>query len=215
VYSLLWENKVNADVLEIGSNKGRVTICLALALAQRPQEKVYALDANLWGTRGELLKTLNKYKMQGKVIPVLEHSAKASRRWGKPLKCIWVDTDLTYATMVSDFILWERYLAVGGMLMCAGAHQPGVKKMFADYVINSGRFRDYRTVDSFFMLAYKDKETPAYSRARLCYTDFFYTSAYCFRKFLQIFFNSVNPRGRGKDSKLKMILRNALDKITR
>ncbi len=62
LYSLARSLKLEGDILDIGSFKGRISIALAKGLVDSGQtDKVYALEVNFFGTKERLLRNIEHF----------------------------------------------------------------------------------------------------------------------------------------------------------
>jgi len=181
LYDIARKTQAEGDILEIGNFKGRVTVCIAKALEENGQGKIYTIDANILNVKDCLLRSIGKFGVSNIVMPIFKHSSVANSKWKRPLKMIWIDTDCNYFSVVCDFILWERHLACGGVIALAGANLPSIKKVVNDYIINSSRFFNVTTKGS-IVFASKVRDTPVYPISRLTYIKFIYYCHYLIKK---------------------------------
>jgi len=165
LYSLVKGLDISEDILEIGSYKGRVTISLAQALKEKGVGKLHSIDSNFLGCRDEFLHNLKRCGVGDLVIPHFASSAVVNRGWNNPLAFIWHDTDGDYNVRALDFLLWERFLVVGGVLAFSCADMPQTQRFVQDFIVGSGRFKKVEFSGS-VVYAYKSMPTPFYSCAK-------------------------------------------------
>lgn len=206
LYSLVKGMGVGGDVLEIGSFKGRVTVCLAKGLKERGQGKVYSIDSNLLGAKEEFLQNISRNGVADRVVPYFANSARVNRGWCHPLAFIWHDTDADYPVCVSDFVLWEPHLCVGGILAFSLANTPQVKRFAQDYLMASGRFERV-TFEGPVVFAYKGKSAPRSPEWRMGLTRTAYSFYYAMKKLYYNFMKTFFPSVRDTDFIFKRIIK--------
>jgi hypothetical protein len=170
------------DMVDIGAFKGRISISLAQALKDtHKNDRVYAIEANLFGTKFDLLNNINRFRVKEWVVPIFKHSACITKRWKAPLKFIWADTDGNYFSGKSDFLLWEPHLLKGGIIAFGCANSAQINRLVEDCIIGSGRFREV-TKSGSMVFAYKDKEKVEYSKWKIFVTRMLYGLYYLIKK---------------------------------
>ena len=106
-----------ANIIEVGSLRGRSTLCLAAGVRQRGHGRVYAVDPHVYGTLLELRANIERFGFQRQVTVVPERSIEVAPRWGEPIQAIFIDGDHTRAAVEADVCLWLPHLQPGGMLV--------------------------------------------------------------------------------------------------
>lgn len=212
LYSLARQIDTKGVILELGSFKGRQTICFAKALEEKKEGKVYTIDANLFRTKDALLRNIKQFGVRELVVPIFKHSAWANIGWQKPIKLIWIDTDARYFSVKCDFLLWEPYLAIGGVIALNCASSLDIKRLVDEYIIGSHRFRNLTTVGS-IVFAYKNKETPAYAKWKIIYIRSIYSLYYIFKKILYHFLYKMFPHLSAREFSLKKATRSFFERL--
>jgi len=180
---LLKNIEAKGVAVEIGSFKGRVTVCLARALEEKNEGHLYTVDADLLKIRSNLLKNIEGYGLKKWVTPVFSFSAIANRGWSKPINFLWLDTDGNYFSWLADFLLWEPHVVEGGIVALSGASTFSTERILKKYIIGSGRFHDIIRSGS-ILFAYKGKQAKAYPAFKAIYIRTL-SLCYClFRKFI-------------------------------
>src|SRR3972149_7795633 len=92
--------KTSGNIVEIGSWKGKSTVCLALGLKGKKKCKVYAIDHHqgLTGigdvkTFGEFKKNVKRFGVSGCVVPMVMKSEEAAKIWlesERPINFLWI-----------------------------------------------------------------------------------------------------------------------------
>jgi hypothetical protein len=137
-------------IVEVGSYCGRATVVLgSVARAVRPRSEVHTFDPHD-GTQGErdrvvrghsgshrrLLSNLDRFGLDGTVLPTVAHSHEVT--WRAPISLLVVDHLHDYASVATDFAQFQQCLAIGGLVAfhdCAD-YFPGVRA-FVDQLIAS------------------------------------------------------------------------------
>jgi MMP 1-O-methyltransferase len=150
-------NHCDGVIVEIGSWKGKSTIALARGAAEAHREKVYAVDPHavqpeegyLEDTRAEFFANLKQAGMDGQVVPMIMTSEAAARSWDKPIRLLWIDGDHRYEAVNLDFVLWEPFVANGGIIaMHDTIRKKGPKKVLWKNIFRSNRFQEIAIVDN-------------------------------------------------------------------
>lgn len=112
-------------VVEIGSWKGRSTVCLAAGA--REGVKIYAIDPHSGSSEHKqqmgLVNTLDEFKnnikkagVDREVIPLVQTSEQAAREWKGPIDLLFIDGAHEYELVKQDFELWSPFLNEGGTI---------------------------------------------------------------------------------------------------
>lgn len=162
----------NGVIVEIGTYKGGSAICLAKGTKAR----VYAVDPHQRSKKFKagpenfpknslpyFNKNIKKFGVKDKISPIIKTSAQAAKKWDKPINLLWLDGDHDYEAVRKDFLLWEKYLVTNGIIalhdtcrsknICpiTNTYIPkleGPARVVKKYLINSGRFKKIKVVDS-------------------------------------------------------------------
>ncbi|MED4298256.1 class I SAM-dependent methyltransferase [Priestia megaterium] len=123
----------NSNIVEIGSWKGRSTACLACAIKDRNEGRVYAIDT--WKGSLEHQKTLQGYpedqlynefignmkklNLLDYIQPIKMDSIEASRQWPSSLKIglLYIDASHDYLSVKRDFEFWSPFVTTGGYII--------------------------------------------------------------------------------------------------
>jgi hypothetical protein len=206
LYRLISDLSVEGDVLEIGAYKGRTTALLAKGLIEgKKAGTVYSIDANLFGTKQELLKNLHRVGVAARVVNIFRDSVRANKGWARSLKFIWIDTDGTYLSAVSDFMLWERFLVNGGIIAISCVTNPDIQRMIDECLVSSGRFHDL-TYTSKLCFAFKQKQAKPLATARLLHVRWLY-AFYLFSKKVLYAAKKAAPFINERDGGLKRAIK--------
>lgn len=148
-------------IVELGSFKGKSTICLALGAKGAGRELVYAVDHFQGSTEhqeGEpnedptivaegttyhsFLTNIAAQGVQDQVVPVPSTSAAAARRWDKPVRLLFIDADHSYESSRADFEAWAPHVVDGGLIVFhdIGTWE-GVTQFYNELVTTDLRYR--------------------------------------------------------------------------
>lgn len=127
---LLFELARTADpsgvIVEIGSWKGKSTICLAKGSEAGPRLKVYAIDPHIgseehhatgqiW-TFEEFQKNIRNAGVQDTVVPLVKMSTEAARDFNLPVSVVFIDGAHDYDSVKADFEAWFPKVIEGGVV---------------------------------------------------------------------------------------------------
>ncbi len=127
---LLFELARTADpsgvIVEIGSWKGKSTICLAKGSEAGPRLKIYAIDphigseehhanAQVW-TFEEFQANIRKAGVQDSVVPLVKMSTDAAKDFNLPVSLVFIDGAHDYDSVKADFEAWFPKVIEGGMI---------------------------------------------------------------------------------------------------
>ena len=127
---LLFELARTADpagvIVEIGSWKGKSTICLAKGSEAGPRLKVYAIDPHIgseehhatgqvW-TFEEFQKNIRNAGVQDSVVPLVKMSVEAAQDFSLPVSIVFIDGAHDYDSVKADFEAWFPKVIEGGVV---------------------------------------------------------------------------------------------------
>jgi predicted O-methyltransferase YrrM len=130
----------SADIVEIGSFKGRSTCCLALG-CRESQKRVFAIDSFDGGpdlpradSFAEFSRNLVRLGLSSRVEPVVGRSSEAARHWEKPIHLLFIDGSHSYEDALGDFHGFFRHVVPGGLVAFHDVNDkwPGVSKTWLE-----------------------------------------------------------------------------------
>lgn len=171
LYTLARRVTGDGVIVEIGSFKGRSTICLALGSRAGASVPVYAIDPGNVGTRraAELRANLERAGIADLVVPVAATSNDAFASFEpERIELLFIDGSHEYAQVMLDFAQWTSRLVDGGMLVMhdTTAASPGSKKVAEDSMYRSRVYRNVRFVYSSMTVGQKVADTTIGERVR-------------------------------------------------
>jgi predicted O-methyltransferase YrrM len=104
-------------IVEIGSFRGRSTLCLAAGVRDRGDGVVLAIDPHVYGTQGELRDNLQHFGLLDRVSIETVRSVEAAQRFTGTARCVYVDGDHAADAVQGDVASWLPHLAPGGFLV--------------------------------------------------------------------------------------------------
>lgn len=175
--------KATLPILEIGSFKGKSTVCLAKGSKDGNNVKVYAVDPHTGAEAERKLpefqgkptmtypifkENIKKKHVDDVVVPIVKFSEEAAKGWTQPLGMVWVDGDHSYEMASLDFKLWSKHLVSGGLIAFHDSTNPefGVEKMIRDHILPSPLFTGFSIADGIFY-AYKGDKLQRYHRIKI------------------------------------------------
>lgn len=105
------------SVVEIGSLRGRSTLCLAAGARKRPHARIVAVDPHVYETAEELRENIDHFGMTGIVDPVELPSVVAARAWRGRIRILFVDGNHEKANVEADLDAWLPHVEPGGFVL--------------------------------------------------------------------------------------------------
>lgn len=170
-----WLNKVEGErlielaetsipgkiIVEIGSWKGKSTVCLAMGSKQGPRNRVYTVDPHqgtathkafkVEDSRKELEDNLIKFRVADIVTPVCGYSHAVAQDWAiteiEPLfvSLLFIDGSHEYEDVKRDLLDWLPFLVKGGVVALHDhnpENHPGVVKAVSE-TLTSDKFGNF------------------------------------------------------------------------
>ncbi len=140
------------NIIEIGSLHGRSTVVLAEAIKDSDKSgKVFAIDPGYMDIQSlvNFQKNISHFGVDKYIQPITISSEEANKNWHDPVDFLWIDGDHTYKGAELDFLLWEPYLKIGGIIAYHDVtfNHPDVRKVVAKYIFRSRKFKKVGFVD--------------------------------------------------------------------
>jgi predicted O-methyltransferase YrrM len=117
---LYWLARVGAGdgaIVEIGSYRGRSTLCLAAGVKGHRATRIAAVDPHVYGTEGDLRENLSHFGMSTIVQPIVATSVKAAGTWSGAVRVLFVDGHHEQASVEADIDAWLPFLEPGGFIV--------------------------------------------------------------------------------------------------
>jgi len=145
-------------IVEVGSWKGKSTVCLALGSKAGKGGRVFAIDPHKGlqdecaevhqpgGTELIFRENIKRAKVDDIVVPLVMKSEEAADGWTEPLSLLFIDGAHDYENVMLDFNLWEPSLTEGSIiafhdaLYSLGHNYPGIRNIVTSNILTSPRF---------------------------------------------------------------------------
>jgi predicted O-methyltransferase YrrM len=156
------------SIVEIGSYKGRSTICLALGSRAGAGVPVFAIDPHRGVAYDDFLRNLRGAGVEDRVTHIRAPSQEAHRHFPEqPVELLFIDGNHTYAGVKRDVLDWLPRLVEGGVLaMHDTTNFAGSRAVADEYVFRSRGFRDVRFVYPTMTVGRRVAENTAADRLR-------------------------------------------------
>ncbi len=107
----------NGLVVEVGSFRGRSTLCLAAGIQRRGAGTVCAVDPHVYGTLSELRENISYFGLEAQVEVIPDRSVPVAAHWSRPVQAVFIDGDHTLESVEADVEAWMPHLTRGGYLL--------------------------------------------------------------------------------------------------
>lgn len=147
-------------IIEIGSWKGRSTICLGQGAKDGSGATIYAIDPHTGSseqrkcygkvdTYQEFLDNIRKAQVDQYIIPIKDASEHVAKKFNKQVNFIFVDGAHEYKFVSLDYQLWFPKLINGGFIAFHDCwHQIGIHFLIVKILLTSNKVRKPRLVDT-------------------------------------------------------------------
>lgn len=162
-------------IVEIGSWKGKSTVCLGLGVKDGNGGKVYAVDphkdttehkkwsgkADTYDTYHAFLTNIKNAGVHKYVVPIRSTSEKAAATFKKPIAFLFVDGSHHFGHVKLDYELWFPKLMVNGTVAFHDAwHSFGVLAITTLMLLKSAKIKNPRLIDTLIVFQKTSKNSP-------------------------------------------------------
>lgn len=134
-------------IVEIGSWKGKSTVCLGLGSEAGASVPVYAVDPHADYRFGDFKNNVERAGIQELVRPVASLSQAAADDFDEPIELLFVDGSHEYDLVLEDFEKWVPKVVDGGWVAFHDTTwTAGPRKVVGHAIYRSRRFKDVRFV---------------------------------------------------------------------
>jgi predicted O-methyltransferase YrrM len=116
---------LDLPIVEIGSYRGRSTLCLASGLRARGRGRLVSVDPHVYRSEPELRENLAHFGMDELVEVNVATSLDVAATWRGPAGAVFVDGNHEAEAVEADVAAWLPHLAPGGFLLLHDAAGPG------------------------------------------------------------------------------------------
>jgi MMP 1-O-methyltransferase len=104
-------------IVEIGSYRGRSTLCLAAGVHGERTTRIVSVDPHVYGSDRELNDNLRHFGFSDDVDVVVAPSLDAAGAWKGAVRAVFVDGNHEQVSVEADVSAWLPFLEPGGFLL--------------------------------------------------------------------------------------------------
>jgi MMP 1-O-methyltransferase len=157
-------------IVEIGSWKGKSTICLGLGSRAGAGARVYAVDPHADYRFGEFRENVERAGIADLVTPIPSLSQAAADGFDEPIELLWIDGAHEYELVREDVEKWvPKVVERGWVAMHDTTWTEGPRRVASEEIYRSRRFKDVRFVVGSTTVARKVSENSRADRLRARY----------------------------------------------
>ena len=154
-------------IVEIGSWKGKSTVCLGLGSQAGNSVPVYAVDPHADYRFGDFKTNVERAGLADVVQPIASLSQAAADDFDQAIELLFVDGSHEYDLVLEDFEKWVPKVVDGGWVAFHDTTwTKGPRKVVGQGIYRSRRFRDARFVVGSTTVARKVEHNTLADRAR-------------------------------------------------
>lgn len=147
LYELARECTGRGAIVEIGSWKGKSTICLGLGSRAGNGVRIFAVDPHADYRHGAFKDNIERAGIADLVTPVKGFSQQVADGFDEPIELLFVDGSHEEDDVREDFDKWVPKVVEGGVVAFHDTTwHPGVRKVVAEKVYGSREFKEVRFV---------------------------------------------------------------------
>jgi len=170
LYELARDCTGKGVIVEIGSWKGKSTVCLGLGSQAGAAVPVYAIDPHADYRFGDFKTNVERVGIAELVRPVPSLSQAAADGFDEPIELLFVDGSHEYELVLEDFEGWVPKVVDGGWVAFHDTTWTrGPRKVVGSAVYRSRRFKDVRFVVGSTTVGRKVEENSLLDRAHSRY----------------------------------------------
>jgi len=154
-------------IVEIGSWKGKSTVCLGVGSQDGEAVPVYAIDPHADYRFGDFKTNVERARIAELVRPIAALSQPAADDFVEPIELLFVDGSHEFDLVLEDFEKWVPKVVDGGWVAFHDTTwTAGPRKVVGQAVYRSRRFKDIRFVVGSLTVARKVEENSSLDRMR-------------------------------------------------
>jgi predicted O-methyltransferase YrrM len=167
LYELARACRGDGVIVEIGSWKGKSTVCLGLGSRAGNSVPVYAVDPHADYRFGDFKTNVERAGIADLVRPVASLSQVAADGFEEPIELLFVDGSHEYDLVLEDFEKWVPKVVDGGWVVFHDTTWTrGPRRVVGDAIYRSRRFKDVKFVVGSATVARKVERNSLADRAR-------------------------------------------------
>jgi len=157
-------------IVEIGSWKGKSTVCLGLGSKEGASLPIYAVNPHADYRFGDFKANVERAGISELVRPIASLSQPAADDFDEPIELLFVDGSHEYDLVLEDFEKWVPKVVEGGWVAFHDTTwTPGPRKVVGQAIYRSRRFKDVEFVVGSTTVARKVERNSVRDRARSRY----------------------------------------------
>jgi predicted O-methyltransferase YrrM len=134
-------------IVEIGSWKGKSTICLGLGSRAGAGVRIYAVDPHADYRFGDFKANVERAEIADLVTPIASFSQAAADDFAEPIELLFVDGSHEYDLVLEDFEKWVPKVVDGGWVAFHDTTwTAGPRKVVGQAIYRGRAFKDVRFV---------------------------------------------------------------------
>ena len=154
-------------IVEIGSWKGKSTICLGLGSRAGVSLPIYAVDPHADYRFGDFQRNVERAGIADLIRPIASLSQPAAEHFEEPIELLFVDGSHEFELVLEDFEKWVPKVVDGGWVAFHDTTwTAGPRKVVGEAIYRSRRFKDVRFVVGSTTVARKVQENALPDRLR-------------------------------------------------
>jgi MMP 1-O-methyltransferase len=147
LFDLARECTGKGAIVEIGSWKGKSTVCLGLGSQAGASVRIYAIDPHADYRFGDFKTNVERAGIAELVTPIPSLSQPAADDFHEPIELLFVDGSHDYDLVLEDFQKWVPKVVEGGWVAFHDTTwTAGPRKVVGPEIYRSRRFKDVRFV---------------------------------------------------------------------
>jgi predicted O-methyltransferase YrrM len=147
LYELARTCRGDGVIVEIGSWKGKSTVCLGLGSQAGNSVPIYAIDPHADYRFGDFERNVARAGIAELVRPIASLSQPAADGFDEPIELLFVDGSHEYDLVLEDFEKWVPKVVDGGWVVFHDTTWTrGPRKVVGAAIYRSRRFKDVRFV---------------------------------------------------------------------
>ena len=167
LYELARRCRGNGVIVEIGSWKGKSTVCLGLGSRAGEAVPIYAIDPHADYRFGDFKTNVERAGISELVRPIASLSQAAADGFDEPIELLFVDGSHEYDLVLEDFEKWvPKVVDDGWVAFHDTTWTDGPRKVVGQAIYRSRRFKDVRFVVGSTTVARKVGKNALVDRAR-------------------------------------------------
>jgi predicted O-methyltransferase YrrM len=147
LYDLAKRCSGRGAIVEIGSWKGKSTICLGLGSRAGAGARIFAVDPHADYRFGDFKDNVERAEVADLVTPIASLSQPAAEDFEEPIELLFVDGSHEYDLVLEDFEKWVPKVVDGGWVAFHDTTwTPGPRKVVGQTVYRGRVFKDVKFV---------------------------------------------------------------------